>query len=216
MLGDESGNDPVIFYTELNMSNNLVKKFKDKQAISRLKNKDKDAFIKAYDDYAAEINRFIFFKLGSREEADDLTSLVFLKTWNHIQNKTLTDAKTLRALLYKIARNAIIDYYRSTASSAKNLSLSDEENPIEIVDEENTPELLQENIDQAADMKLIIDKLPLLKEEYREIIIMKFVSDLSLEEIADISAKTKGNVRVLIYRALKALKDLIEGDETEV
>lgn len=210
-----SGNSPVIFYTAIDMSNNLVKKFKDKQAISRLKNKDKDAFIKAYDDYAAEINRFIYFKLGSREEADDLTSNVFLKTWNHIQNKTLTDAKTLRALLYKIARNAVIDYYRSNTGTS-NLSLNDEENPIEIIDEESVPETVHENIDQAADIKLIMDKLPILKEEYREVVIMKFVNDLSLEEIADISGKSKGNVRVLIYRALKALKDLVESDGAEV
>lgn len=204
-----SGKSPVIFYTVIYMSNNLVKKFKDKQAISRLKSKDKDAFIKAYDAHAIEINRFIYFKLGNREEADDLTSNVFLKTWNHIQNKTLTDAKTLRALLYKIARNVIIDYYRSSANN-RNLSLNDEENPIELVDEESHPENLEESLDQASDIKLIMDKLPLLKEEYREVIIMKFINDLSLEEIADISGKTKGNIRVLIYRALKALKELVE------
>jgi RNA polymerase sigma-70 factor (ECF subfamily) len=203
-----SGKIPVVFYTAICMSNNLIKKFKDKQAISRLKSKDKEAFIGVYDENSLEINRFIYFKVGNREEADDLTSLVFLKTWNHIQNKTLTDAKTLRALLYKIARNVVIDYYRSAGT--KNLSLNDEENPLDVIDEEKSPESLQADLDQAADIKLIMSKLPLLKDEYREVIIMKFVSDLSLEEIADISGKTKGNIRVLIYRALKALKELVE------
>lgn len=208
MIRTVSGKTPVIFYTAIYMPNNLVKKFKDKQAISRLKSKDKDAFIKAYDENALEINRFIYFKVGNREEADDLTSNVFLKTWNHIQNKTLTDAKTLRALLYKIARNVVIDYYRS--SNTKSISLNDEENPIDVIDEESGLENLHADMDQATDIKLIMSKLPLLKDEYREVVIMKFVSDLSLEEIADISGKTKGNVRVLIYRALKALKELME------
>ena len=50
--------------------------------MSRLKKKDREAFIKAYDENVAEINRFIYFKVGSKEEADDLTSSVFLKAWN--------------------------------------------------------------------------------------------------------------------------------------
>ena len=188
------------------MSINLVKKFKDKQVLSKLKSRDKEAFIKVYDDNVKDIHRFVYFKIGSREEADDLTSMIFLKAWNHIQNKTLEDAKTLRALLYKIARNAIVDYYRETGNKVT-ASLDDEEHRIEVIDE---AENLQERLDRAADLELIKANLPLLKEEYREIIIMKFINDLSLEEIAEISEKSKGNVRVLLHRALNALRELVE------
>ncbi len=190
------------------MSINLVKKFKDKQVLSKLKSRDKEAFIKVYDENVKDIHRFVYFKIGSREEADDLTSMIFLKAWNHIQNKTLEDAKTLRALLYKIARNAIVDYYRETGNKIT-ASLDDEENRIEVIDEAENP---QERLDRAADLELIKAKLPLLKEEYREIIIMKFINDLSLEEIAEISEKSKGNVRVLLHRALNALRELVEQD----
>jgi len=193
------------------MSNNIVEKFKNKQVFSKLKSHDKEAFIKVYDESVNDIHRFVYFKIGSKEEANDITSMIFLKTWNHIQNNTLVDSKTLRALLYKIARSTIIDHYREN-SNKKTASLDDEENNIDVVDDGQDP---QEKIDNEANLNLIKSKLPLLKEEYREVIIMRFINDLTLEEIADISGKTKGNVRVLMHRALVALRELVEADSKE-
>jgi RNA polymerase sigma-70 factor (ECF subfamily) len=190
------------------MPNNPIEKFKNKQSISRLKSHDKEAFVKAYDECVNDIYRFVYFKIGNKEEANDITSMVFLKTWNHIQNNSLEDSKTLRALLYKIARTTIIDHYRETGNKIS-VSLDDEENKIDVIDETKDP---QERLDQEADMELIRSKLPLLKEEYREVIIMKFINDLTLEEIADITGKKKGNVRVLMHRALVALRELVEAD----
>jgi RNA polymerase sigma-70 factor, ECF subfamily len=185
------------------MSANLIKKFKNKQILDRLKKRDKDVFIRAYDDNISDIYRFVYFKIGSEEEAKDLTSAIFLKTWNHIQNNTLKDAKTLRALFYKVARNAIIDHYREQGK-VKTLSLENDNN-IEIASESNE----EERLDQKQNIELIRQKLPFLKEEYKEIIIMRFINELELEEIADITGKSRGNIRVLTHRALKALKDLL-------
>lgn len=190
------------------MSNTLVEKFKNRQALSKLKNRDREAFVKAYDENVDDIHRFVYFKIGNKEEANDLTSVIFLKTWNHIQTNSLEDSKTLRALLYKIARNAIIDYYRE-ANNKITASLDDEDNKIDVVDDAPDP---QEKIDAEANLEMIKNKLPLLKEEYREVIIMRFINDLTIEEIADISGKKIGNIRVLIHRALGALKSLIEAD----
>lgn len=191
------------------MPNNLIKKFKNKQVFGKLKSHDKEAFIKVYDESVNDIYRFVYFKIANKEEANDITSMVFLKTWNHIQNNTLEDSKTLRALLYKIARNTIIDHYRETGNKIT-ASLDDEDNKIEIVDNAQNPE---DKLDQEANLELIRSKLPLLKEEYREVIVMKFINDLSLEEISDISGKTRGNVRVLLHRALGALRELVEKEQ---
>lgn len=190
----------------------IVKKFHNKQVLDRLKKRDQATFTTVYDENVADIYRFIYFKLGNEEEAKDLTSIVFLKTWNHIQNNSLEDAKTLRALLYKVARNAIIDHYRERGSR-KPISIDDEQNKFDIADES-----LDETsrLDQAADIELIRKKLPFLKEEYREIIIMRFINDLTLEEIADVTKKSRGNVRVIIHRALTALKELILEDEKKL
>lgn len=191
------------------MSDGLITKWREKNALSRLKSGDQEAFIKAYDDYADDLYRFAYFKLGDEESAKDLVSVIFLKAWNYIQTNSLKDAKTLRALLYRIARNAIIDHYRDKGLASE-LSLEDAPQALELPDDSPNQE---EFLDQKADLALIQEKLLLLKDEYREMIIWRFIEDLSLEEIANITEKKKGNVRVLLHRSLAALKDLINEEE---
>lgn len=182
-----------------------ISKLKERNLLSRLKKKSKDAFIETYDLYVDDIHRFVYFKIGSKEEANDLTSIIFLKAWEYIRNNSSFDTRSIRALIYKIARTTIVDYYRDKKKNV--LSLDDEEHPIDVVDDKQD---IVGDIDSGADLELIKSKLPLLKIEYREVLIMKFVNDLSLDEIAEVTGKSKGNVRVIVFRALKALKDLIE------
>ncbi len=181
-----------------------LENIKEKILLARLKNKDKEAFIRAYDLYLNQIYRFIYFKVGDKEEAQDLTSAVFLKAWNYIQNNNLKDEKSLRALFYKIARNSVIDYYRENSSK---YSLASIENETEISDEKKN---VIEEIDVAIDFSLVEKKLSELKDEYREIIILRYIEEMSVTEIAEILNKTKGNIRILCFRALKALQDLME------
>ena len=72
-----------------------------------------------YDLYTDSIYRYIYFKVGQDEEARDLTSEVFLKAWNYIQDNKITDYKTLKALFYKIARNLVIDHYRRKSNNQR-------------------------------------------------------------------------------------------------
>lgn len=186
------------------MALNIVKKFKDKQAIGRLKNKDSQTFIEIYDRYHGDLYRFIYYKIGRQEESQDLTSMVFLKAWHHIQNKSLKDSKTLRALVYKIARNTIIDHYRQ--GQAKIESLDDEDNPIHIIDDKQN---LEKDFDESLELERLSHLIRQLKEEYREIIVLKFINELELDEISAVTGKSKGSLRVTLHRALKALKDLV-------
>jgi len=188
------------------MTVNLIKKFKEKQLLQQLKSHDKEAFIRVYDEYVQDVYRFVYFKVRREADAQDLTSMIFLKAWNYIQNNSLTDSKTLRALVYKIARTSIIDHYRESSNKLE-LSLDDEDHPIDIVDDKPG---LGENMDRSADLALIHKQLPLLKEEYREVIVLRFIDDLSLEEIAEVTGKSRGNVRVILHRAMAALKEMVE------
>lgn len=188
-----------------------MNKLKEKNILSRLRKKDSDVFMKVYDLYVNDIYRFIYFKTGNKEDANDLTSITFLKAWNHIQNNSLKDNNTLRALFYRIARNAVIDFYRTKKES---FSIDNEDN--------NSRELADEKEDITGDLDISLDfekvegKLSELKDEYREVIILRYVNELELHEIAKIIDKSKGNVRVLVFRALKALKTLMEEDEDKV
>ena len=60
--------------------------FKEQLLLIRLKKKDKDAFAQLYDLYVTSIYRFIFFKVPTRQDAEDLTSETFLKIWNYLSD----------------------------------------------------------------------------------------------------------------------------------
>ncbi len=177
------------------------------------KHKDKQAFIEAYDLYIDQIYRFVYFKVGGKEEAEDVTSMVFLKCWNYIYEGNLGDYGTLKPLLYKIARNTIIDHYRK-ASNRESVSIDDVANTAVVIDEKQDP---HEEAAISIDFQAVIEqKLPQLKDEYREVIILRFINELSIAEISKILNKTNGNVRVLIHRALDSLQHLVKDgtDET--
>ena len=179
--------------------------YQDKKLFKRIKKKDRDAFLDAYDVYADDIYRFIFFKIGNVEESHDITSAVFLKVWEYAQSHGLDESKSLRAFIYKTARNLVIDHYRSFGG---NKMVDNSEGVMEgLVDEKQSPLQLSEKISDLEGLKECLGKL---KEEYREIILMRFIDELSFAEISEITGRPIGNLRVLSFRALQALKELME------
>lgn len=195
----------VLFYRLKLMNLNIIEQLKQKNMKDRLKNHDQSAFEELYDKNIDDIYRFIYFKIGKKEEAHDLSSSVFLKTWEYLQKNKVGNRETLRALVYKIARNVVIDYYRS--NRGENLSLDDENNKIDVIDDNYN---LESDISDQGDFSDLMSKMMELKNEYREILLMRFVNELSLEEISDITGKKKINVRVILHRAVKALKEIVE------
>ena len=188
------------------MSQKEIKSTSDNLLYFRLKQKDKEAFAEAYDRYVDDIFRFIYFKVNQKEEAEDLSSQVFLKTWNHIQNNTITDYKTLKALLYKVARNLIIDHYRKQSNQAT-ISLDASEKSIDVPD---LSQDIHKRLEVNSEVEGISESLLLLKDEYREVILLRYVNELSIKEISAIIDKSKSNVRVILYRAMKALRELLK------
>jgi len=186
------------------MTKSLVKQSSDRLLFLRLKIKDQAAFIQAYEAHQADIYRFIYFKVNSEAEAQDLTSTVFLKVWSVVQAGKLKGYNTLKSLLYTVARNTVIDFYRHSNSAAK-VSLDDEDTTIDIAD--SRPSAL-EMLQQDSDLETIYQALAELKPEYREVIIMHFVNELSVAEIAQVTNKKPGNVRVIIHRGLEAIRKL--------
>lgn len=187
------------------------KKPDEKKLFSEIKRRNHESFITAYDLYVDDIYRFIYFKVGDAEEAQDLTSTVFLKTWNYIQENNLKDFKTLRALIYKVARNSVIDYYRKNLKHER-VAIDDENLGIDLPD--GKPDLLKE-AEINFDYGVMEDKLKNIKDEYREVVVLRYVNELSISEIAKVIDKSKGNVRVIISRALKSLREEIESSQNK-
>lgn len=166
------------------------------------RNHDPEAFAELYDRYVKQIYRFIYFKVSSHEEAEDLTADVFLKTWNYIQEGK--EVKSFSGLLYRVARNAIIDLYRSRAAQPESLSLYTEE--VEMGDG-NT---WWRRMDVAIEHQGIVQAIKKLKQEYQEVVTLRFVDELSIEEIAEITGKKKIAIRVTLHRALKKLQEFLK------
>src|SRR3989338_8438418 len=181
-------------------------KIQEKLLLSRLKKKDPEAFAQVYDLYVTPIYRFIYFKVSTHQDAEDLTSEVFLRMWHYVI-ETEESIQNLKALLYKTARNLVIDFYRRRAT--REFTMEDE--ALMNVEDDRQQSLLSK-IETKAEMKNIELVLRKMKDEYREVIILKFIEELSISEIAKILDKSKGAVRVLLHRALKVVRDLLAKD----
>ncbi len=185
------------------MSNPLQEKF----LLYRVRvKKDPEAFGKIYDLYAHKIHRFVYFKVSSVEEAQDLTADVFLKAWSYLLDEGGKDVRHLSALLYGIARNRVIDHYRSK-SGRETVPLLEEAEEM-IADERTT----RGKNDAKIDVSMLEKHLRSLKDDYREVLVMKYLDELETFEIAKILGKTQGNVRVLVHRALDAIRDLVAAE----
>lgn len=159
------------------------------------------AFGLLYDKYQPKIYRFILFKVSHREEAEDITHQVFLNAW-----KKMDEFKDMgfpfSSWLFRIARNKVIDYYRTK----KNILSIDEVQEIEIESD-------IEKIAKQLDLERIFKALDQLTEEQRDVIILKFVDGLKNSEIAKIMDKSYGAIRVLQYRSIKKIRHILERDE---
>ena len=126
-----------------------------------------------------------------------------MKIWQYIAE---TDEKieNLRALLYRTARNLVIDSYRQKARK----DLVRDREVLDGVRDERQQSLLSQ-IENEFEMRNIEKVLRQMKDEYREVIILRYLEELSIGEISKILDKTKGSVRVLLHRALKVSRELL-------
>lgn len=155
------------------------------------------AFGLLYDYYQPKIYRFVLIKVGRREEAEDLTHQVFLNAWQKISNyKDL--GFPFSSWLYRIARNQVIDHYRT-----KKQEVGLEEVDVEISTDFG---LNEKSIDDKRQLETVMEALKNLREDYQEVLIMRFVEDLSVKETAAAVEKSEGAVKLMQHRAVKELK----------
>jgi len=164
--------------------------------------KTKKFFSKFYDQHVKKVYRFIFLKVDSKETSQDLTSEVFLRFWKQLNSATRIENP--RAFVYQVARNLIIDHYRRNEP----IKLQIEE--FQIKDPNPNPETQFLADSEFASLKKVLAKIP---EDYQNMIIWYYLDEFSVAEIAGFTGKTENNVRVTIHRALKTLREKVEGSQ---
>jgi RNA polymerase sigma-70 factor (ECF subfamily) len=188
-----------------------IKKYKETILVHKVReNGDKEAFAGLYDLYIEKIYRFVFLKVSNKEEAEDITSEVFLKVWNYLIDEISVQKKigSFSGLIYSIARNLVIDFYRKKAN--RNECVIEKIEDLEEDKNLSAKDSLEEKIDLKYDMENIMSAIQNLKKEYQELVLLKYIEELSVSEISEITGKKSINIRVTLHRALKILKKELE------
>lgn len=180
-------------------------RFKEQYLLVRAKKGDSESFGQYYDLIVDRIYQFVFFKVSGSAEAEDITSQVFLKLWEQLQRDDI-EIKNLRAFTYRIARNLVIDHYRerSKYTSLQNEESDDAE---KLLSEALRDDSWKQAMELESDLVIIYEALGKLKDEYREVIILKHINELSTKEISIIVNKNVGAIRTQLSRALTALRE---------
>jgi len=159
------------------------------------------ALQRIYDAHAAQIYRFIYHKVGNREDAEDLTAQVFIKATQSLN--TRQDEQSQIAWLYQVARTTIADhwrlYYKGSVVSLD--AMQEEHGNQEFLEDPAFAAPAPEQDDPAVrKVEAILGQLP---ENYRQVLTYRFLQGYSLKETAAAMNITEGNVKVLQYRALQ-------------
>lgn len=152
----------------------------------------------AYKEHSDAIFRYCLFKLSDREKALDLVQDTFTRVWQYVQNGN--EIKNMKTFLYTTARNLIIDEYRKK----KSFSLDS------LMEQGLDPEIeIEEALYTAFDVERVLNCVQQLPENYSSIIVMRYVNDLSVKEIAEIMNETENVVSVRIHRGINKLRTLV-------
>ena len=168
----------------------------DTPLVLRAIRRDQEAFGELYDRHVVRVYRHIYYMVGNAAEAEDLTAQAFLRAWEAIERYQVRGAPFVSWLL-RIAHNLGVSYLRSKRESSE---LHDG-----IVDtkERRNPEW---SYQQTAEEEMVREAIMRLREEQRQVIILRFIEDLDYREVAEIIGKSVAAIRVIQHRALNSLR----------
>lgn len=170
----------------------------DKELTNKAKQGNAEAFGLLYDKHLNKIYRFIYLKVSNKQIAEDLTQQVFLSAWQNI-NSYMQQGFPFTSWLYRIARNAVIDHYRTRRSHIGLEAISEIADYSDLVGE----------LEAKLELGKIKTALASLPADHQDVIVMRFIEELSHQEIAAALDKSEGAVRVLQHRAINSLKKIL-------
>jgi len=153
----------------------------------------------AHTEFSKGLNLRAYFKIHDRARGEDLVQDTFMKTWSYLVKGGKID--TMKAFLYHILNNLIIDEYRKQKTTSLDFLLEKGFEP-----SAGGAGRLFDTLDGASAI-ILITRLP---EKYQKVMKMKYVQELTLEEMALITGLTKNALAVQLHRGLEKLKILYE------
>lgn len=168
------------------------------ELVLKSQNGDHDAFSKIYDLLVDKVYRYVFFKTHP-SEVEDIVAQGFIRVWTKIKQYQKRDV-SFRAWFFRIIKNVVLDHHRY------HRSLSELHDNIADDRSDMNPKKTAEDSLQSAFLRSAISEL---KEQYQQVLIMKFINDLPNDEIAQILGKHETTIRVLQFRGLALLRKIL-------
>ena len=173
--------------------------------IERAQSGDPEAFGLIYDRYVDTVFRFVYFRVGNRQLAEDLTSDTFLRALKRIGSFTW-QGRDLGAWLVTIARNLVADHFKSGRYRLEVTTGDVLDADREDRGPEGSPEAaVVEHITNVA----LLTAVKQLNPEQQECIVLRFLQGFSVAETARAMGKNEGAIKALQYRAVRALARLL-------
>jgi RNA polymerase sigma-70 factor, ECF subfamily len=163
--------------------------------IKKCQNGDLACFGFLYDLYIDKIYKFVYYKTHQKENAEDITSRIFMKALENISSFDV-EKGTFQSWIYQIARNCVIDFYRAAKNDAN----------IDDVWDLNDGSCLEKETDIKLKLQKVEKYLQKMKSEHRDIIIMRIWQGLSYKEIAEIMGKSEAASKMMYSRAINSLR----------
>ncbi|MFC1899123.1 sigma-70 family RNA polymerase sigma factor [Chloroflexota bacterium] len=176
----------------------------EENLVWRAQQKDQEAFSKLYEEHFDKIYRYITLKIGNATEAEDMTQQVFIKALKSISSFKWKGIP-FSAWLFRIAHNQVVDYLRK--NKHKTIPLDES-----LVSHNNNPSVIAE---EKLDMAQLTRATLKLTEAQREVIALRFTSELPIAQVAKIMGKSQGAIKALQHSAVISLRKilLVAGNE---
>lgn len=171
--------------------------------VDRAVDGDTEAFGRLYDIYADRIYRHIYYRTANVEDARDMTQEVFARAWQSLPRYRRTSTPFL-GWLFTISHNRVIDYYRKK----KDYAYLNAEVSMDV--RGRSPE---QSAEQSFDSRMLRRAILQLQEDQQRVIVMTFIDGLAYGDIAAVINKSEGNVRVIVHRALKKLRLILDKEK---
>ncbi|MEH3033379.1 MAG: sigma-70 family RNA polymerase sigma factor [Aeromicrobium erythreum] len=165
---------------------------------------DAEAFGQLYDHYVSSIYRFVYYRVGSPQLAEDLTSETFVRGLRAIQRFSW-QGKDFGAWLTTIARNLVADHYKSSRARLELVSDDVPEGP-------QTAPSPEEDVMSLLTNEMLFEAVNTLPAEQRDCVLMRFIQGLSIAQTAAALDRSEGAIKQLQLRAVRNLaKAMPEG-----
>jgi RNA polymerase sigma-70 factor (ECF subfamily) len=154
---------------------------------------DAPSFERLYQQHVDGVYRYVASRVATREDAEDVTSDAFRRAWGSLSNYRRTG--TFKAWLFGVVRRALADYYRERRPTVE----LDPEMSATLADEEPGPE---ERALATERRQIGRRLLAALTPEQQEVLLLRFLAELSYAEIAQVLGKREDAIKKIAYRAL--------------